>query len=279
MHISAIREARNSEQSTLEKCLKTSNLKIDKFGKRPLSSSQKRQLDERFNAITQRVECFSPVKKSFCGKHIRFTSSSSEDEDSDSSGHEQSNNIMDSQSNPSSQFTRSSERVTSCPYPSATEEMARLGVRSDMVGSLVNSSLKNESCQQPRKKRKFENVTSTRSSSYKLQKRNRLGRVVTPVHNGSKPVKTKVPINMEGDLSITNDSLQFFVTTWKEACLDRTVAEVGVKDHSNEMILIISMLVPNLSLEAGSFCLSDIKLESDIEKTHFENFICGATLI
>ena len=72
MHISVIREARNSEQSTLEKCLKTLNLKIDKFGKRSLSSSQKKQLDERFNAITQRIECFSPVKKVFCGKHIRL---------------------------------------------------------------------------------------------------------------------------------------------------------------------------------------------------------------
>jgi len=230
MHISAIREARNSEQSTLKKCLKTLDLKIDNFGKRPLSSSQKKQLDERFNAITQRVECFSPVKKSFCGKHIRFMSSSSEDEDSDSSAHEQSNNIMGSQSNPSPQFTRRSDRVSSCPYPSATEEKARLGVRSDMEGhSLVNSSLKNEFCEQP-KKRKFENVTSKRSASFKLQKRNKFGRVVTPIHNGNKTVKTKVPINMEGDLSITNDSLQLFVTTWKEACLQRTVDKVGVKD-------------------------------------------------
>ncbi|KAL9327411.1 hypothetical protein ACSQ67_008056 [Phaseolus vulgaris] len=227
MHISAIREARNSEQSTLKKCLKTLDLKIDNFGKRPLSSSQKKQLDERFNAITQRVECFSPVKKSFCGKHIRFMSSSSEDEDSDSSAHELSNNIMGSQSNPSPQFTRRSDRVSSCPYPSATEEKARLGVRSDMEGhSLVNSSLKNEFCEQPKKKRKFENVTSKRSASFKLQKRNKFGRVVTPIHNGNKTVKTKVPINMEGDLSITNDSLQLFVTTWKEACLQRTVDEV-----------------------------------------------------
>ena len=165
-------------------------------------------------------------------------SSSSEDEDSDSSAPEQSNNIMGNQSNPSSQFTRSSERVSSCPYPSATEEMERLGVRNDMMGnSLINSSLKNEFCQQPRKKRKFENVTSTRSAAYKLQKRKRLGRVVTPIHNGNKTDKTKVPINMEGNLSITNDSLHLFVTTWKEACLEHTVDEVGVKDHSNEMIL------------------------------------------
>ncbi|CAJ1939134.1 unnamed protein product [Sphenostylis stenocarpa] len=224
MHISAIREARTSEQSTLEKYLKTLNLKNDKFGKHPLSSSQKKQLDERFNAITQRVESFSPLKKSFCGKHIRFMSSSSEDEDSDSSADEQSNNIMGSQSNPSSQFTRSSERVSSCPYPSATEEMARLGVRSDMVGhSLVNSSLKNGFSEQPRKKRKFENVTSTKSAPYKLRKR----RVVTPINNGNGTVKTKVSINMEGDLSIPNNSLQLFITTWKEACCEHKVAEVS----------------------------------------------------
>ncbi|RDX88172.1 hypothetical protein CR513_30268, partial [Mucuna pruriens] len=223
MHISAIREARNSEQSTLEKYLKTLKLKNEKFGKCPVSSLQKKQLDERFDAITQRVESFSSVKNSFCGKHIRFMSSSSEDEDSDSSTDDQSNNIiMGSQSNPSSQFTGFSERVSSCPYPSATEEMKRLGVRSDMLGhSLVDSNLKSGFNAQPTKKRKSENITSTKSAPYKLRKRNKF-KVATPI-NGN---KTKVLIDMDEDLSIPNDSLQQFVTTWKETCWEHSIAEV-----------------------------------------------------
>nr|KYP67781.1 hypothetical protein KK1_024134 [Cajanus cajan] len=175
MHISAIREARNSEQLTLEKCLKTLNSKNEKFKKRPISSSQKKQLDERFNAITQRVESFSPVKKSLRGKHVRFMSSSSEDVDSDSSTDEQSNN-------PSSQFTKNSERVSSCPYPSATEEMARLGVRSDVVeDSPATRNLKNGFSEQPRKKRKSENVPSSNSAPCKSPKRGKFRCLSQPV--------------------------------------------------------------------------------------------------
>lgn len=227
MHISAIREARNLEESTLDEYLKALNMKNMKFRYCSIPSSQKKQLDERFNAITQRVESFSPVKKSFCGKHVRFTSSSSEDADSDSSTDEQSNNIITgSQSNPSSsQFTKSSERVSSCPYPSATEEMARLGVKRDMPGnSLVNSNLRKGFSEQPRKKRKCENVTSAKSAPYKLRKRNRSGVIATPTKNDNKVDAT--PINVNGDLSIPNDSLQMFVTTWKEACCEHKVGEV-----------------------------------------------------
>ncbi|KAJ1407272.1 Arp2/3 complex subunit 2/4 [Sesbania bispinosa] len=225
MHISAIREARKSEESTLEKCLMTSRLNNDKLRKHPISSSQKKQLDERFSAIAQRVESFSSVEKSFCGKHIRFMSSSSEDEGSDySTDDDQNNNIITgSWSNPSSQYGKSSERVSSCPYPSATEEMARLGVRGDMQGhSLANSNFKNGSIEPPRKKRKSENVTSTKSSS-KLLKKNKIEVDATPIKNGS---TTKVSNDMDDDLSISNDSLQMFVTTWKEACWELKVAEV-----------------------------------------------------
>ncbi|XP_027348428.1 uncharacterized protein LOC113859987 [Abrus precatorius] len=223
MYISAIREARNLEQSTLEKCLKTLKMKNEKFRKCPISYSQKKQLDERFNAITQRVESFSPVKKSFCGQHIRFISSSSEDEDSDNSTDDENNNIvMGSWSNPSSQFAKSSERVSSCPYPSATEEMARLGVRGDMQGNSLRN-LKKEFNEPPRKKRKSENVTSTKSAPSKLLKKNKFQVVAAPKENGN---TSKVSINMCEDLSITNESLQMFVTTWKEACSEYKVDEV-----------------------------------------------------
>ena len=230
MHISAIREARNSEESTLEKCLKTLRVKSKKFRKRSISSSQKKQLDERFCAIAQRVESFSSVEKSFCGKHVRFVSSSSEDEDSDYSTEDDQNKnndiIKGSWSTSTSQFGKSSERVSSCPYPSATEEMERLRVRGDTQGhSHANSSLKLEFTGPPRKKRKFENLTSSKSAPPKLLKKEKIESNATRIENGT---TTKVTSDTNEDLSIADDSLQMFVTTWKEACREHKVAEVGV---------------------------------------------------
>ncbi|KAK7318951.1 hypothetical protein RJT34_03660 [Clitoria ternatea] len=251
MHITAIREARNSEQSTLGRCLETLRFKKE-F---PISSSQKKKLDERFNVIAQRVESFSPVKKSYCGKHIRFNSSSSDDEDSlsDYSSDDQNNNIITgSRSNPSSQFAKSSERVSSCPYPSATEEMARLGVRGDMKGHFTKSSEHVSSCpypssteamaqlgvrgdmkghslansnvkEPPKKKRKSDSVPSTKSAPSKLRKK--------------KKFRTKGSINKDEDFSITNEALQMFVTTWKEACREHKVAEVHFVDLVLERML------------------------------------------
>ncbi|XP_061373032.1 protein NO VEIN [Gastrolobium bilobum] len=226
MHISAIREARNSEESILEKCLKTLRLKKENFRKRPISSSYKKQLDERFSAIAQRVESFSSENKSFCGKYTRFKSSSSEDEGSDySTDNDKNNNIITgSWSKASSQFGQSSERVSSCPYPSATEEMARLGVGVDMQGhSLANSNLKKGFIEPPKKKRKSENVTYSKSAPSKLLKKNKIEVDVTPIENGN---TTKATSNVDEDLSIANDSLQLFVSTWKEACWEHNVAEV-----------------------------------------------------
>lgn len=227
MHISAVREAKKAEESALEKCLKTLRSKSDKFSSCPISSSQKKQLDERFSTIAQRVESFSSVEKSFRGKHVRFTSSSSEDEVSDySTDNDQNDNIiMSSWSNPSSKFSKSSERMSSCPYPSATEEMARLVVKGDKQGdSLSNSRLKKGFSEPPSKKRKTENVTSSKSPHSKLF--NKYTKVdPTPIVNVN---TTKVSKNIDKYLSITDDSLQMFVTTWKEACLEHKVTEVGI---------------------------------------------------
>ncbi|XP_019445357.1 PREDICTED: uncharacterized protein LOC109349123 [Lupinus angustifolius] len=243
-HISAIREARKSEESTLEKCLKTSKLKNMKSKKHSISSSQKKQLRERFSAIAQRVESFSSVEKSYCGKHIRFVSSSSEDEDNDyySTDDDQNNIIMHNRSGSSSQVGKSSKRVSSCPYPSAVEEMARLKLMGDprcpnpsaieemaqlrLMGDqqrdpLSNSNSKKRFNGPPRKKRKSENVTS-KSAPSKLRKRDEIVSG-TPIESGS---TTELTSNTNEDLSIANDSLQMFAATWKEACWEHKVAEV-----------------------------------------------------
>ncbi|KAK7247091.1 hypothetical protein RIF29_41968 [Crotalaria pallida] len=257
--ISVIREARKSEESALEKCFKRSKLKKEMSKKHSISSSQKKQLKERFSAIAQRIESFSSVEKSFCGKHIRFVSSSSEDEDNDYSSDDNQNNIIThsqlnsssqvgksniithSQSNSSSQVGKSSKRASSCPYPSALEEMARLKLMGDprcpnpsaieelaqhrMMGDsqIANSNNKKGFNGPPRKKRKSENLTSTKSAPSKLLKRDKIEVSAAPMENGS---PAELESNTYEDLSIDNDSLQMFAATWKEACWEHKVAEV-----------------------------------------------------
>ncbi|CAB4296089.1 unnamed protein product [Prunus armeniaca] len=61
MHISAIREARNLEISTLKKSEKAFQPNPDKKDRKfPLLSAEKKELDKRFSTISQRVESFSP---------------------------------------------------------------------------------------------------------------------------------------------------------------------------------------------------------------------------
>lgn len=226
MHITAIREARNSEQSTLEKCSKTLRLKRQKFRKRPIFSSQKKQLDERFNAISERVESFSSIEKVSGSKHIRFNSSSSEDSDSDDSTDfgQNNNTVVGSQSNSLSQSGKSSDRVSSCPYPSASEELTRLKLRGDMPShSPINASLKKGLDGPPKKKRKSENVTGTKSAPSKLLKKENREVEAIPLDNCD---KNNVASSPEENLSIDKESLQMFVTTWKDACWGNSVAEV-----------------------------------------------------
>ncbi|MED6130773.1 hypothetical protein PIB30_003794 [Stylosanthes scabra] len=230
MHISAIREARNFEESTLEKCLKNLKAKSEKIRKHTISSSQKKQLDERFSNIAQRVESFSSVEKSFCGKHIRFASSSSEDEDcgySTEDDQNQDNDIFKSScSTSTSQFGKSSERVSTCPYPSATEEMERLRVRYDPQAQLhLDSSHKQELSGPPRKKQKSENATSSKSAPSKLLKKEKIESDANQIKNGT---TAKVATDTSVDLSMDDDSFRMFVTTWKEACREHNVAEVGI---------------------------------------------------
>ncbi|XP_028765904.1 uncharacterized protein LOC114723831 isoform X2 [Neltuma alba] len=256
MYISAIREARNSEQSTLKKCLKTLRLKSTGRKKRPLFSSQKKQLDERFSTISQRVETFSSAEKVFSGTHIRFTSSS-EDDDSDGSLDEGRNNnaIVGSQLNSSSsQFGKDADRVSSCPYPSATEEMKRLGLQGDRPGhSPVNANLGKGVNETPKKKRKYENVSSTKSAPSKLLKRQKREVDALSLDTEDNP---EVESSNSGNLSITDESLQMFVTTWKEACWGQDVTQVlermlqfyGIKSKRIRKITLMFSSYPFIGL-------------------------------
>ena len=241
-HISFIREAKASENSIQKKCRETlaSNGSLKKCqGARASGpqvrpprregrfSSEKEQLEERFSAVSERIKSFSRENYGFCGKHIRFVSSSSEDEKSDDGMNEDemTNNNVGSHLRSSAKAISSSDRVSSCPYPSATEEMSRLGLKGEMGSQFspdCDSTRPKESSRSFLKKRKLEDVSWNVSVPSKLLGSNE--KHVHPIDNFDKTEEFVAP--SEDDISLSSNSLSAFITTWKEACKDHTVAEV-----------------------------------------------------
>lgn len=225
MHINFIREARKSQDVTLKKFLK--ELQPDhKRRKRPIfSSEKKRQLDERFSAICERVKSFSSINEDFGAKHIRFVSSSSEDEDSDDCTYECSNDISSNVQLPSQ--IKGSDRVSSCPYPSVTEELKRLGLKGEINHQLTsagNSSGQDDYIGSSKKKRKIENSGCTSSAPAKFLRRNKAKRRALPIEIGDQTQDDELN---EADISFSNESMRMFITTWKEACKNNTMSEVS----------------------------------------------------
>uniref|UniRef100_A0A2P2K4J6 Uncharacterized protein MANES_03G146000 n=1 Tax=Rhizophora mucronata TaxID=61149 RepID=A0A2P2K4J6_RHIMU len=215
-------EAKRSEDATLMKYLEKKSNK--KCKKRPLLPLHNKDLEERFYSICQRSESSSLVHKDFCGKHIRFASSSSEDDDS-TSGNEFASNDDGSHSRSSSQHVSGSDRVSSCPYPSATEEMSRLGLKGQVGGqsSVASGKQGHKQRNRPlRKKRKYGDVSCTPSAPSKILKGDS-GKDSCQIQNGN---RTEVCTLDEPDFLLSSNSLKTFITTWKDACKENTVAEV-----------------------------------------------------
>ncbi|KAL2469414.1 Histidine kinase [Abeliophyllum distichum] len=188
-----IHQARQSEDRALEKCLEKIKNKSAKGGrKRPLFSAQKKQLDDHF-----------------------------EDGDSEDNGCEDNQDENNTPSNCTTLLPNlRADRVSSCPYPSAAEEMTRLGLKSEVDGSPcapsdgVRCSADVESSQ---RKRKSENIIFKASSPQKLIKREKF-------HTD---IERKGFSNQgTNDHLLANDSLRMFITTWKEACRGNSVDEV-----------------------------------------------------
>ncbi|KAK3004441.1 hypothetical protein RJ639_020203 [Escallonia herrerae] len=227
MHITQIGQARRSENTAIKKCLEAWNRNTGtKRKKRPLFSSQKKQMDDHFSVISQRVSSFSMASGESSGTHLRFVSSSSEDEMDNYDDEEEKGVGNDARSRFSSQNVDSSDRVSSCPYPSAVEEMTRLGLNSEMeAGPSPNSgSLTGTEHHGPpsRKKRKSEKIIHNIPGHHKLPKRDEKADVYRSTDNKKKGFDNE----NEVDLSLTSDSLRTFVTTWKEACRENSVLEV-----------------------------------------------------
>lgn len=219
-HIAAIRKAVQSENITMMKHV--DGLK-EKFGikvrKPPIFSTQKKKLDDRFNNISERVKTFSGSSTKFCGKHIRFTSSSDDDDDSsstDSEGSQCQSGSMD-HSNLISQNLRSSERVSSCPYPSVAEELVRLGLKREVDNNVGKSCSKSYGVDEEPLKRKRK-AANTRGSSVprKLPKRDE--------DEGN--MKRESYSEDANESEILSESTMKFVATWKAACCHNSVDEV-----------------------------------------------------
>ncbi|KDP39349.1 hypothetical protein JCGZ_01106 [Jatropha curcas] len=236
VRIQGLGEARRSKYTTLKKCLKIINRKSEakmlakgscnKRRQRPLFTSQKKDLDERFSAISERIESFASVHKDFRGKHIRFDSLDSEDEEgqSDDSKNEDKTTSSDEGSHLSLQNFCSTDRVSSCPYPSATEEMSRLGLKSEAGGQSspvsCGSRLKKNNGSL-KMKRKIEALSGNASAPSKLLKGDTGKHCIHPIENGDKTLE-----NNESDFILSDNSMRMFITTWKDTCKECTVPEV-----------------------------------------------------
>ncbi|XP_021745800.1 uncharacterized protein LOC110711690 isoform X2 [Chenopodium quinoa] len=214
LHIGFLHKAQNAQNLVLEKCMEAVKEKCDKPSKkRPHFSLQKKELDNRFSVISERVTSFASVNKDFRGKHIRFVSSSSDENegmtdisDSENLGND---SLTSNQSQSSLVKRKNGDRVSSCPYPSVAEERTRLGLKGE-IGE--NSSPHcNQRSELPKKKRKLKNRSHGKA--------NEQGSFLL---SGS----TKPEEENNSNTADDNDSIRMFITTWKEACRQHTAVEV-----------------------------------------------------
>ncbi|CAI9290486.1 unnamed protein product [Lactuca saligna] len=211
MHITLIRKAKPLENATISKYLESSG-KQKKT--RPLFTSQKKQLDENFGAISQRLKSFSSEN----GKHIRFLSSSEDegvDVESDENEDETcltSQSKSKSKSKKSSRKKKRSNRVSTCPYPSVNEEKTRLGITSE------KEEKPNEAVASVNKKRKSDEIACNDFRTLKLRKRD-----VVMMKN--------VSLIDYGHIAntLSNESIMSFVTLWKDACKGKNASEVFIQ--------------------------------------------------
>lgn len=229
MHITFIREARKSEHETLKKCHGSlKQISDKKISEQPIRSSQKKKLDERFSDISQRVKSFASTHNDFGNKHIRFVSSCSEEDGSDDHEHEGSEEDIGGCNNGkfSSPNAKTCDRVSRCPYPSAIEEMTRLGLKGETAvnPSTSGNSVRSENPGPFKRKRKSSNLSCTISEYLKLPKRNKLEPGSPSICNDN---EKKEPNNLpEAEFFLPHDSMRMFISTWKEECREHTIGEV-----------------------------------------------------
>lgn len=172
--------------------------------------SEKKILDGRFDLIAKRINTFASECEDFTGKHIRFNSpdsdAASDDEIDDDEDSKNDSGLM---CKTQTFYSRDNgKHVSTCPYPSTTEEMVRLGLKVDSTDKLTpesTTSMKSRSNKSHGKKRKAEEEKG--NSSCKLQKND--------------IIRLRIQ-------KLNSIEFEKFITTWKEACCEHSLAEVRI---------------------------------------------------
>ncbi|KAM7258760.1 hypothetical protein ACFE04_014501 [Oxalis oulophora] len=191
MHISFISEAKRMYEEPLKKYLKRSTKDL----KRPLFSTRKQA-----------------AHPDFCGKYIRYASSSSQGEESEPES-------------PTQNFNSGSNRVSSCPYPSLKEEISRLGLDDQNDGQTSSASGgQNVKSGSLKKKRNRQSLSNSDTVPTKTLKKEKIEQYVPSVEKDSDKKVGNCNLN-ENKVTLSDNSIRAFITTWKEACMQQSVAE------------------------------------------------------
>lgn len=280
-HIGSIRAARRAEQLVLDNYAQSakdsSNERAPKRAKHSSKTSeilsQKEALDKRFNEMSARMEKFSSIHDGFKGKHIRFDSCGSEEEN----GVDENCEVSDVDEhraeiqNMSRKIKIADHRVNSCPYPSQAEEILRLGIKARTssatapandthVGSRTTLSRK------LKRRSKSQASNASRKSADLLPNLN--GAVTGDTIGGSENLSApnykkhySLIVEQDGRISATEDDLQFFnnvfsistssleqfINRWRPACKKQSIFEVfsyqiSFNMQDSYLILILSRL-------------------------------------
>ncbi|KAL0854018.1 hypothetical protein Bca101_059170 [Brassica carinata] len=192
MHVSYIQNAKRKEGETLK-------ILLTELHQKHNIPSSKKQPKVKPLTISERAESFALHHKDYCGKHTRFDSSSSDEDDS---VHYEVQNL------------NSSDHTSSCPYPSVAEEMKRLG-GSD-------------------KKRKDDNPSHGKSNSSKSLRRRttKLLRenVKREIPKSADDSDAKKIFGVdEADFTLDEGALRKFISIWKDPCKELSTSTVVEK--------------------------------------------------
>uniref|UniRef100_A0A804M5T2 Protein NO VEIN C-terminal domain-containing protein n=1 Tax=Zea mays TaxID=4577 RepID=A0A804M5T2_MAIZE len=211
LHISLLRQAKQTEVSAAKLRANMSGSGNSSQEKDLLKNASfhthKKALDKRFISLTNRIKELPGINK-----HIHFDSTDDEtnsctgSEDGKSDGNENENecSILDKKDG--------DKRVNSCPYPSKTEELERLGLKSEINKrqSLENSKPRDSGKKgKVSEKRKYEEIGSPSCSFKQPKKQQKLQK-----HEASPKCFLSI------------GKLENFVTTWKETCREHPVQQV-----------------------------------------------------
>ncbi|RID57113.1 hypothetical protein BRARA_F00515 [Brassica rapa] len=194
MYVSFIQDAKRQERETLETLLTGLHQKHHNV-------SSKKQLRDKSPTVSEDSDVAALHRKDYCGKHTRYDSSSSDDDDS---------------GDYEVKYVNSSDHVSSCPYPSVAEEVKKLG----------RSKKKRKA---ETKKRKAETRSHEKSDLSKQLRRSpsklRRGHVKQEIPEPADDSDTKQVFSFnEADFTLSEGALRLFISTWKDACKELSMS-------------------------------------------------------